>query len=100
MTGQMYVESITPERVTHPYPLVFIHGLAQTAVNWMETPDGREGWADWFAAHGWKIYMVDQVARGRSAWNPDLQPKAAAVPVALIEKLFTDPQANPGLAAG
>jgi len=95
MTGQMFVESITPEHVTHPYPLVLIHGLAQTAVNWMETPDGREGWADWFVAHGWKVYMVDQAARGRSAWNPDLQPPLTALPAALIERLFTDPEANP-----
>ncbi len=93
MVGQMFVEAITPAHVTHPIPLVLIHGLAQTAVNWMATPDGREGWADWFARHGWAVYIVDQPARGRSAWNPDLQPTVSAVPVELVEKLFTDPQA-------
>ena len=95
MVGQMFVEVISPQQVTHPFPVVLIHGLAQTAVNWMETPDGREGWADWFAAHGWRVYMVDQPARGRSAWNPDLQAPVSAVSVAQIENLFTDPQAHP-----
>ncbi len=96
MVGQMFVEAVLPEHRTHDAPLVLIHGLAQTAVNWMETPDGREGWADWFAAHGWAVYMVDQPARGRSAWNADLQPPVSPVSVALIEKMFTDPQADPG----
>ncbi|MEJ1977206.1 MAG: hypothetical protein WDN49_14955 [Acetobacteraceae bacterium] len=92
MQGQMYVEALTPEHVTHPYPLVLIHGLAQTAMNWMTTPDGREGWAEWFAAHGWKVYMIDQPARGRSAWQPGLNGAVKSVPVALIEKLFTAPE--------
>ena len=95
MVGQMFVEVLSPEQVTHPFPLVLIHGLAQTAVNWMETPDGREGWADWFAAHGWRVYLVDQPARGRSAWNLALQAPVNAVSVAQVENLFTDPQDHP-----
>ena len=43
MTGQMYVESFIPEQVNHLLPLVLIHGGAQTAMNWMTTPDGRPG---------------------------------------------------------
>lgn len=31
MTGQMYVERLTPSEVKHKHPLIFIHGLAQTA---------------------------------------------------------------------
>lgn len=31
MTGQMYVERLTPPVVKHKHPLIFIHGLAQTA---------------------------------------------------------------------
>ena len=72
MQGQIFVEALTPERVLHPYPLVLIHGGAQTANNWLTTPDGRQGWADWFAAQGWVVYLVDQPARGRSAWQPTL----------------------------
>ena len=46
MHGQMYVEVLTPRRPRQGYPLVLIHGAAQTATNWMGTPDGRPGWAD------------------------------------------------------
>ena len=48
MTGQMYVEYQIPKHVTHPYPLVLIHGGSQTAANWMGTLDGREGWRSFF----------------------------------------------------
>lgn len=30
-TNQIYVEKLTPVQVTQPYPIVFIHGQAQTA---------------------------------------------------------------------
>jgi hypothetical protein len=36
---------------------VLIHGAAQTAINWMTTPDRRQGWAEWFAEHGWQVCM-------------------------------------------
>src|SRR5580704_17248324 len=44
MQGQVYVEVLAPKDVKRPYPLVLIHGAAQTATNWMGTPDGRKGW--------------------------------------------------------
>ncbi|WP_108646626.1 hypothetical protein [Polynucleobacter rarus] len=43
MQGQIYVEKLQPQQVKQPYPLVLIHGAAQTATNWMMTPDGRKG---------------------------------------------------------
>lgn len=92
MQGQMYVEALTPKRISHPYPLVLIHGGAQTAMNWMTTPDGREGWARWFAAHGWKVYVVDQPARGRSAWQPGVNGLLKSASVSEIEKYFTAPE--------
>ena len=48
MQGQIYVEVLAPKVQQRPYPLVLIHGAAQTATNWMGTPDGREGWAEFF----------------------------------------------------
>jgi pimeloyl-ACP methyl ester carboxylesterase len=71
MKGQMYVEYLKPRKVTQKYPLVLIHGAAQTATNWMMTPDGRKGWADYFVEKGYVVYMVDQPARARSPWHPD-----------------------------
>src|SRR5437867_2045267 len=70
MQGQIYVEVVAPKDVRRPYPLVLIHGAAQTATNWMGTPDGRKGWTDYFVERGYIVYMIDQPMRGRSAWHP------------------------------
>src|SRR4029077_15526136 len=72
MAGQMYVEVLRPQRVTKRYPIVFFHGAGQTATNWLGTPDGRPGWADYFLNSGYVVYLVDQPARGRSAWRPSI----------------------------
>ncbi len=70
MQGQVYVEVLAPRDVRRPYPLVLIHGAAQTATNWMGTPDGRKGWAEYFVEQGYVVYMIDQPMRGRSAHHP------------------------------
>jgi pimeloyl-ACP methyl ester carboxylesterase len=70
MQGQIYVEVLAPKDVKRPYPLVLIHGAAQTATNWMGTPDGRKGWAEYFVEQGYIVYMIDQPMRGRSAYHP------------------------------
>ncbi len=70
MHGQAYVEVVAPKVVRRPYPLVLIHGAGQTATNWMGTPDGRKGWADYFVEQGYVVYMIDQPMRGRSPWHP------------------------------
>ncbi len=70
MRGQMYVEVLTPKTARRPYPIVLFHGSAQTATNWMGTPDGRKGWADYFVEQGYVVYLIEQPMRGRSAWHP------------------------------
>ena len=72
MHGQMYVEVLTPSEPRQPFPLVLFHGAGQTATNWLGTPDGRPGWAEYFAGQGYTVYLVDQPARGRSAWQPGI----------------------------
>jgi pimeloyl-ACP methyl ester carboxylesterase len=72
--GQMYVEYQIPKHHTHRYPLVFIHGGGQIGSGWWTTPDGREGWAQYFLRQGFAVYVVDVPARGRSAYNSDLGP--------------------------
>ena len=73
MRGQMYVEVYVPKTVTRPYPLVFLHGMNQTGLNWMGTPDGRKGWAQYFVEQGYIVYVVDEPGRGRASFlqNPD-----------------------------
>lgn len=68
MIGQMYVQYQIPAERTHALPIVMVHGGSQTGSGFISTPDGREGWATWFLRRGYAVYVVDQSARGRSAY--------------------------------
>ena len=43
--GATYVEVMVPKQIRSPYPAVFLHGAGQTGTDWLQTPDGRPGWA-------------------------------------------------------
>lgn len=68
MLGQMFVQYQIPAKRKFRYPMVMIHGGGQTGVNFLATPDGRSGWADYFVANGYAVYVVDQPGRGRSGY--------------------------------
>src|SRR5258705_4384191 len=71
MVGQAYVQFQIPQNRQHLYPIVMVHGGSQTGSGWISTPDGREGWATHFVRRGYAVYVVDQVARGRSPYIAD-----------------------------
>ena len=54
-SGQIYVEHLVPAQVTQALPLVFIHGHDMTGTNFLNTPDGRLGWADFFLGEGYEV---------------------------------------------
>ena len=62
--GQMYVEIRIPAKQTHPYPIIMVHGGSMSGTNYTGTPDGREGWAQYFVRQGYAVYVVDQPAAG------------------------------------
>src|SRR5207244_3621734 len=66
--GQMYVEIRIPAKQTHPYPIIMVHGGTMSGTNYTGTPDGREGWAQYFVRQGYAVYVVDQPGRGRSGF--------------------------------
>ena len=68
VVGQMYVEMRIPQKQTHPYPIIMVHGGTRTGTTYTGTPDGRESWAQYFARRGYAVYVVDQVGRGRSGY--------------------------------
>lgn len=92
MIGQMFVEVWAPSRITHRYPIVFFHGAGATGTTWMQTADGRKGWADYFVDHGYAVYIVDGPARGRSLYNAERQPKQGVGNTADSMRTVTNPR--------
>ena len=92
MSNQMYVEAYEPSELLHPYPVIMFHGAGQTNVNWLITPDGRMGWADYFVSKGYRVFLAEQPARGRSAWHPAVNGPTTFHPVEILENRFTTDQ--------
>jgi pimeloyl-ACP methyl ester carboxylesterase len=92
MAGQMFVQYQVPAGTTKPYPVVMVHGGGQTGTNFLGTPDGRPGWNDWFLRQGYAVYIIDQPARGRSAYYPAVQGAAAPSLAHGTEQRFTAPE--------
>jgi pimeloyl-ACP methyl ester carboxylesterase len=90
--GHMHVQYQIPARQTQPYPVVMIHGGGQTGVNFLGTPDGRRGWADFFVANGYAVYVVDQPGRGRSGFISKLYGASAGRSAEAIAERFTAPE--------
>jgi pimeloyl-ACP methyl ester carboxylesterase len=65
----MFVQYLLPARRRHDYPIVFIHGGGGQGTDWLETPDGRDGFVDYFVADGWDVYVVDRPGHGRAQSN-------------------------------
>lgn len=70
VTNAMFVQYMLPAERRHRYPIVMIHGGGGQGTDWLQTPDGRDGWADYFVAAGWDVYVVDRPGHGRSQSNP------------------------------
>lgn len=66
---QMYVQYRIPAE-SNGVPIIMVHGANHTGVTFETTPDGREGWATYFARKGFPVYIVDQSGRGRSNFDP------------------------------
>jgi pimeloyl-ACP methyl ester carboxylesterase len=71
---QMYVQYLLPADRKGALPLLLWHGGGLTGVTYETTPDGREGWLNYFVRRGWDVYNSDAVERGRASWAmyPDI----------------------------
>ncbi|MFN3892467.1 MAG: alpha/beta hydrolase [Beijerinckiaceae bacterium] len=92
MVGQMYVEYQIPHDRRFSSPIVFVHGGQQGGMNWTQTADGREGWAQFFLRRGHATYVVDQVGRGRSAWREEFHGRLAPLKTEFAIQRFVAPE--------
>jgi pimeloyl-ACP methyl ester carboxylesterase len=74
LVESMYVQYFLPSQRRGGVPLLMWHGGGLTGVTYETTPDGREGWLNWFVKKGWDVYNSDAVERGRAgfAMYPDI----------------------------
>ncbi len=72
MVNQMYVQFMKPvkEAKKARYPFAIVHGCCLSTKSWQTTPDGRMGWDEYFVRQGYDTYMIDQVGRARSGFDP------------------------------
>jgi pimeloyl-ACP methyl ester carboxylesterase len=82
--GKAYVEYFIPHKrrfrtgadASQTVPIVMTHSSLSGA-NWRTTPDGREGWAQWFVRRGFPVYVIDPPGKGRAGFDPDQVNQAA-----------------------
>ncbi|KAK5048375.1 hypothetical protein LTR84_006045 [Exophiala bonariae] len=88
LKDQTYVECLTPiGGARREFPIVLIHGGGQSGMNWLQTPDGRKGWASFFLDQGYELYLIDTASRGRSAM--DLTQNYIQYPTGMAEDFWT-----------
>ncbi len=92
VSGALYAEYQIPARRRHPYPIVMVHGREQSGTNFTGTPDGREGWAQYFLRRGYAVYVVDQPGRGRAGYRAELYSPVAGMGAELAQQRFMFPE--------
>lgn len=67
--GPLYAEWEAPEQVIQPWPIVLVHGGGYQGTEWLDTPDGRPGWAQRLVEVGYAVVVVDRPGQGRSPFH-------------------------------
>jgi pimeloyl-ACP methyl ester carboxylesterase len=80
VTGQMFVQYLTPQQVRHPYPIVLVHGGGAQMLHYLGQGNGEAGWAHYFAQEGYRVYLIDRPGHGRAPYHPDALGPIGPVP--------------------
>ena len=69
--NQAYVEYFIPKKLAkNAAPIVLTH-TAIPGIVWRTTPDGREGWAEYFVRQGYPVFVMDPPGVGRAGFDID-----------------------------
>lgn len=82
MSGQLYAEFQIPSKLLYRYPIIMVPGDGVSGAHFTGTPDGREGWAQFFLRKGYAVYVVDQPGRGRGPYINDVYGPSSPVTTA------------------
>lgn len=64
----VYYDVLEPVSGATKPPMMLVHGAAHTGAAYLQTPDGRPGWAQYFAGMGHKVVVPDWPGVGRSGY--------------------------------
>lgn len=67
--GPLFAEWEAPEDVIRPFPIILLHGGGYQGTEWLDTPDGRPGWAQRLVEDGYAVVVVDRPGQGRSPFH-------------------------------
>ncbi len=71
LKSSLYVEYFVPKGATrNSVPIVLTHTILSGVV-WRTTPDGREGWAEYFVRRGHPVFVIDPPGTGRAGFDVD-----------------------------
>ena len=66
----IFYDLLEPDTLGSKPTVVMIHGGGHTGSCFFATPDGRPGWAPYFAARGYRVIVPDWPGVGRSGYVP------------------------------
>ncbi|AKC72493.1 alpha/beta hydrolase [Pandoraea oxalativorans] len=66
----VYTDVVAAASDARKLPIVMLHGGFHNGTAFLATPDGREGWATFYARRGHDVYVVDWPGHGRSPSTP------------------------------
>lgn len=66
----VYADVLAAEGTHDKPPIVMVHGAFHNGTSYLATPDGRAGWAVFFARRGHDVYVMDWPGHGRSPTTP------------------------------
>lgn len=70
--NQLMVRYLLPATDDFKSPVVMMPGYGLASDIYLETPDGREGWAMQFAQAGYPVYLVEPANSTRAGINPEI----------------------------